>query len=390
MRAAVSQRVRRFWRIAMDANITGQAAMVAYNMLLGVIPVALLGLFIAGQVLKSKSVQHSVLRDLQEIFPGATEHTLNSLLSQVRNSVTSTGVLALLASLWLGSSFWGALDTAFGNIYSCRSRRWIEQKRFGLAMLGVVLVFMVATVAVPTVQSILKQGAHNLPFGLENVPGLVYGASLAGGVALVFACLTVIYYRVPNRSVPWRAVWPGALGATLAIGIVDYAFPAYLSNISTIARFGTTIVFVLITLGWFYLLALLILSGAIVNAMRLEGVPAEREGGPSGPGLAPGAPPAPGTSAPAAAVGTSAPAAAVGTSAPAAAAGTPAPAAVVGTPAPAAVDPAAPAPPAPPPAGSAPSAPASAPAAPASAPAAPPPAVPPIRKGATARRARRE
>ncbi len=42
-------------------------------------------------------------------------------------------------ALWLGSSFWGALDTAFARIYGCRSRPWLEQKRFGLAMLGVVL-----------------------------------------------------------------------------------------------------------------------------------------------------------------------------------------------------------------------------------------------------------
>ena len=58
--------------------------------------------------------------------------------------------------------------------------------------------------------------------------------------------------------------------ATLAIVVIDYGFPLYLSSISTIARFGTTIVFVLIMLGWFYVLALIILSGAIVNALRLQ------------------------------------------------------------------------------------------------------------------------
>ena len=70
-------------------------------------------------------------------------------------------------------------------------------------------------------------------------------------------------------------MWSGALGATVAIGAVDCAFPPYLTSISTIARFGTTIVFVLILLGWFYVVALAILSGAIVNAMRL-GVDARR------------------------------------------------------------------------------------------------------------------
>jgi uncharacterized BrkB/YihY/UPF0761 family membrane protein len=64
-------------------------------------------------------------------------------------------------------------------------------------------------------------------------------------------------------------VWPGALGATVAIGVVDFAFPLYLTSISTIARFGTTIVFVLIMLSWFYVVALVILSGAIINALHL-------------------------------------------------------------------------------------------------------------------------
>jgi membrane protein len=262
-------RVRRFWRILMAANVTGSAAMVAYNMLLGLIPVALLALFVGGQVLSSHAVQQSVMRDLRGIFPGADASTLDSLLDQIQTSTTSTGVLALLASLWLGSSFWGALDTAFARIYRCRSRPWLEQKRFALGMLVVVLLFMIATVAVPAVQSILKAGASALPFDLARVTDAVYAISLLGSLALLFGCLSLIYARVPNRPTRWRVVWPGALGATVAIAIVDFTFPLYLTNISTIARFGTTIVFILIVLGWFYVVALLILSGAIINAMRL-------------------------------------------------------------------------------------------------------------------------
>ncbi len=85
---------------------------------------------------------------------------------------------------------------------------------------------MVATVIVPTAQSILRAGVDALPFDLAHVAVVVYAGSLALGVVLLFGCLAVIYLRVPNRRVPWRAVWPGALGATLAIVIIDYAFPA--------------------------------------------------------------------------------------------------------------------------------------------------------------------
>ena len=124
--------------------------------------------------------------------------------------------------------------------------------------------------SVIAVQSILKAGASALPFELARVTSAAYAISLLGSLALLFASLVVIYARVPNRPVRWRAVWPGALGATIAIGVIDFAFPLYLTNISTIAQFGTTIVFILIVLGWFYILAIIILAGGVVNAMRLR------------------------------------------------------------------------------------------------------------------------
>jgi membrane protein len=270
LRRRVGGALKRFWRLAWEANITGLSAMVAYSMLLAVIPIALLGLFIAGQVLSSEAVQRSVLTDLQGIFPGAAEGTLNSLLNEVRDSTTSTGVLAFIGALWLGSSFWGALDTAFGHVYRCRSRSWLDQKRFAFVMLIVVLLFMVATVAVPIVQAFLLSGAEHLPFDLAKITDAVYVVSLIISLILLFSCLGLIYTVVPNLHTPWRAVWPGAISATLAIGVIDYVFPFYFSNISTIARFGTTIVFVLIVLAWFYVVALIILGGAVINSLRLR------------------------------------------------------------------------------------------------------------------------
>jgi len=98
----------------------------------------------------------------------------------------------------------------------------------------------------------------------------VYAVTLVAGLLFLFGILAVVYWTVPNRPVPWSAIWPGAAAATVAIGIVDYGFPFYLSNISSIGRFGTTFVFVVIVLLWFYALALILLGGAVINAMRFE------------------------------------------------------------------------------------------------------------------------
>ena len=270
IRRIVPRPIRRFFRTAYQSNVTGLSSMVAYNMILGVIPLAFVALFASGRILASTSVQARVIVDLREIFPGTADHTLEQLLRQVQERSTSTGILAIVSSLWLGSSMWSALDTAFSRIYGGEPRSWLRQKRFALSMVGVVLLFMLATVLVPTLQSILTNGVHALPFDLAHVAVVVYAALLAFGLLLLFICLTIIYFRVPHFRVPWRAVWPGALGATIAIGIVDYGFPEYLSHISTIAHFNSSIVFIVIVLGWFYVLAIIILGGAIVNALRMR------------------------------------------------------------------------------------------------------------------------
>jgi membrane protein len=262
--------VKRFYWKAFDDNLTGLSAMVAYNLLLSILPLALLALFIAGSVLKSGDLEQSVLEDLRQLFPDAAESTLTGVLDGLKESSTGLGIAALIASIWIGSSFWGAVDTAFCRIYHVECRSWVEQKRFALSMLIVVLLFMAATVAVPTLQSILASGAENLPLGLADAPGLVFAVTLAAGLLLLFGSLCLIYWAVPNQPVPWAAIWPGAVGATLSIGIVDYVFPIYLGSISTIARVETTLVFILIALLWFYALAIIILGGAVINAIRFE------------------------------------------------------------------------------------------------------------------------
>ena len=262
--------VRHFFHKAYVEGITGLSAMVAYNMLLSTLPLALLALFLAGQVLGSGDLERSVLDDLRRIFPSAAEDTLRDALDGVQRLSTEAGIAALVASIWIGASFWGALDTAFGRIYHVQPRGWVEQKRFALIMLLVVLLFMAATVAIPTLQSVLYSGTKDLPLGLDGVRDLYFVLTLLAGLVVLFGILCIIYRAVPNARVPWRAVWPGALGATIAMGVVDYAFPLYLDEVSTLARLGTTLVFITIVLLWFYALAIILLGGAVINALRYE------------------------------------------------------------------------------------------------------------------------
>src|SRR3954470_6339245 len=262
--------LRAFWNRAYRENVTGLSAMVAYNLMLAVFPFALLVLFVFGQVLKIGGVEQSVLADLQRLFPNTEQQTPTDALRRIEDNTATIGIAAFVGSLWIGASFWGAMDTAFCRIYHVECRGWVEQKRFSFAMLAMVLLFIAASIFVPTLESAVVSSTDRLPFGLSNIKAIDTILLLGAALLIVFAICSVIFWAVPKGHMPWRAVWPGALFVTLSAGLANWLFPIYLSNVSSLSRFGSTLGFILIALLWFYVLSLALMLGAVINSLRFE------------------------------------------------------------------------------------------------------------------------
>jgi membrane protein len=262
--------LRAFWDRAYRENVTGLAAMVAFNLLLALFPFALLVLFVFGQVLQSPDAEASVLNDLQQLFPDAEQDSLAHLLDRVRDNSTTIGIAAAVGGIWIGASFWGAMDTAFCRIYHVQCRGWVEQKRFALVMLLVVVLFLAASVILPTLEGVLISGTEDLPFGLSDIGFLDNLLLLAATLVLGFVLACIVYWAVPKGHLPWRGVWPGALFLTTVTGVANWAFPFYLVNVSSIGEFGGTVGFILVALIWFYALSLALMAGAVINALRYE------------------------------------------------------------------------------------------------------------------------
>jgi YihY family inner membrane protein len=259
-----------FWQRAYRENVTGLSAMVAYNLMLAVFPFALLVLFVFGQVLKIGGVESSVLNDLQRLFPNVEQGTLTDVLNRIEENSTTIGIAAFFGSLWIGASFWGAMDTAFCRIYHVECRGWVEQKRFSFTMLAVVLLFIAASIFLPAMESALVSSTDRLPFGLSDIKVIDTTLLLGAAILITFLICCVIFWAVPKGHMPWRAVWPGAIFVTVGAGVANWLFPIYLSNVSSLSRFGSTLGFILIALLWFYVLSLALMAGAVINSLRHE------------------------------------------------------------------------------------------------------------------------
>jgi membrane protein len=262
--------VRAFWNRAYKENVTGLAGMVAYNLMLAVFPFALLVLFIFGQVVDRPDIEHSVVLDIQRLFPNIEQGTLMDAIDRVRSSSTTIGIAAIVGGIWIGASFWGAMDTAFCRVYHVECRGWVQQKRWSLVMLLGLVLLLVASVSVPTVESAALSKADDLPFGLSNFGFIRTAIVVIGGLIVTFLVSAAIYWAVPKGHMPWRSVWPGALFFAILTSLGNYIFPLYLTKISDLHRIGGTIGFILVALLWFYAISLALLAGAVINSLRHE------------------------------------------------------------------------------------------------------------------------
>jgi membrane protein len=261
---------RAFWDRAYKENVTGLAGMVAYNLVLAIFPFALLVLFVFGQIVDSPEIEESVIIDLQRLFPNIEQDALANAIGRVRSSSTTIGVAAVVGGIWIGASFWGAMDTAFCRIYHVECRSWVEQKRFSLVMLAALTLLLAASVAVPAVESAVLSGTEDLPWGLDDFGAIRTAIFVAGGFVVTFAIVCAIYWAVPKGHMPWPSVWPGALFFSAAVSIANYVFPLYLTRISDLNRIGGAIGFILVALIWFYAVSLGLLAGAVINSLRHE------------------------------------------------------------------------------------------------------------------------
>jgi membrane protein len=262
--------LRAFWNRAYKENITGLSGMVAYNLMLAVFPFALLILFIFGQVVDSPDIERSVILDIQRLFPNIEQEALMNAIDRVRSSSTTIGIAAIVGGIWIGASFWGAMDTAFCRIYHVECRGWVEQKRWSLVMLLALTLLVGASVIVPTIETAAVSSAEDLPLGLSEIGPTRTIVLIAGGFAVTFMIISAIYWAVPKGHMPWRSVWPGALFFAIVTSAGNYIFPLYLDNISDLHRVGGTIGFILVAMVWFYAISLGMLAGAVINSLRHE------------------------------------------------------------------------------------------------------------------------
>ena len=243
------------------------AIVIAWNSLFAMFPIALTLATIASFVLGRVGLaSYPVINTLFAIIPNdanAQEQAL-AALSAIQRQTGLLAIIALVGFLWAASGLFGVMEEAFDHIFRCPQRDFVRQKLMSLAMMAIFTVLALGAVGT----------AALLPF-IRSLP-LVPAQLQAGSAALVlqvivgvlsgFVLFFVLYLVVPNRRLPPRNVWPGAVLAGVAFEALSFVFPIYVAVNGGINRYGRTFALLFVLMLFFYLVGVITVLGAELNA----------------------------------------------------------------------------------------------------------------------------
>lgn len=242
-------------RVATDfsrKNVSFMAAGLAYNAFVSLAPLLLLLLLVVSII--GGGLEDRLIAAASASLPGPIADLVVRIFSGEAAN-TGVSVIGLVILIWGTLKIFRGLDTAFSEIYETeRTNSFADQLGDGLVVLVALVVSIVATVSVSAVFATLSDALPLL--------GFVTPLMLIAGLIIAFFPM---YHRFPDTDLGWKEVLPGTLFAAFGWAVLQAIFQVYL----VFGGGGTGNFFggILVVVTWLYFSGLVLLIGAVLNAV---------------------------------------------------------------------------------------------------------------------------
>lgn len=255
--------------------ILNLACIIAYNMLMAMLPIALALVALLSVFLAESSIRTTVIHQITALFPGLAnqQNTLDLASKQLSQASSILGIVAIVFGILFGSFLFVVTEGCLDIVYRVRQRPPVRQFVVAIAMLIVFIILIPIMVFASSTPTILFSSIGNLPI-LRSIHGssfiIISLGGILGGLLTAFLLFEIIYIVVPNQRISWKNSWPGAAFAALATEIFLAVFPFVISHF--FSGYAGPLGFAVILLLFFYYFAIILLIGAEVNAFFFEEV----------------------------------------------------------------------------------------------------------------------
>ena len=254
------------------------AAAMSYYLLLALVPLLIFLSAMLGY-LPIPNLFDQLLDILAVVVPPQAmqmvQHILRSLLAPHRGGLLSFG---LLSYLWSASGAFAASIEALNVAYDVeKERSWWRDRLQALLLTfttgGLILLGLLLIIAGPSFGHLLTE-LSPIPQGFGDLwPAL----RLIMIFVIFVGAVEIQYYLAPNRKQHFMESLPGALVAVTGIFLSSAGFGYYVAHLANYNKTYGSLGAVIILMLWFYVVALLFIVGAELNAelQKLETAHAE-------------------------------------------------------------------------------------------------------------------
>ena len=109
---------------------------------------------------------------------------------------------------------------------------FLQDKLVGLLLMGMTGVLAIGSLIIGLVTGVLQQAAGSVLAGVPGGGTAVWLIGLVAPILLIFIAFLVIYRVVPNRTVRWGEVLPGAVVAALLWTVLRFGFTWYATSVA--------------------------------------------------------------------------------------------------------------------------------------------------------------
>jgi len=261
--------------VAFGSDDLTHAAAIAYYALLSFLPFLLLSMSVLGAFAGGSEARSDVLRFVLRYFPAPPDFVASNLDAFWQTRIR-LGIGGALGLLWASQGVFGAISTAVNHAWAVEQPRSFWHHRwFSLLMMSTATLLLFATLLVLSASKASGTPWSALLFSQMPVLQSLSGFGNKLTTFLLFVLIVgLIFYFVPNTTVRFRDVWPGAVLTALLWRGAFEGFSWYLRSWARASIHGSiaTVVWFLI---WIYISAVLLLYGveftAAIARIRREG-----------------------------------------------------------------------------------------------------------------------
>ena len=253
---------------------------IAYYALFSLFPLLLVLMSVASRILAVEEAQQAVIELIERILPAAADLTHQNI-EQVLAARGTVNIIATLGLLWSASgvftAMYRAVNKAWGNP---KSRLFLKEKLFGLAVVLIVGLLLLGTTLLSTAASVLQRWNGTIfgwqPFSNPEVVALWGKLSTFVPPVITVITFIILYRTIPLNRVTWRDVWLGGLIAGLIWEAARQIYAWYLANVATHSLIYGSVGVIIGFLLWAYLSAMILLIGAEFTAQQTAWRKADR------------------------------------------------------------------------------------------------------------------